>query len=319
MERPNKYLRGLTTAFAVGTAGLGLETIGQAQSESIVASKIDAGTSEQVETWKYRDNPEFDREVLGGEFTVEERAARTETIMPGIEIFHDIGLDWYRVQPGDTKESIRDTLSLLPEYTYLGGKKQQKRTIGFNIAEKSLHDVEWLPIPVEKTKLLINDEDFLVEVKQGIEELTTDECYGETAQKIIDKIGEDAFSASMLAVAKMESGEHIGSSQFSLYDATNHTFSISPYHVLDKGAGKRARHNLHKTIGQMNSPKNAVKLLVGFMAEKMNEPASIFPIDQHYEQFATQYNGADWRRMNPNYATDLDGYYQKALKKLRNE
>ncbi len=314
-ERPNKYLRGLTTAFAIGTAGLGAETIRQAQSETMTHG-VDIGTSEQMEM-KYRDNPEFDLEVLGGEFTAEERAARTEMIMPGIEIFHDIGLDYYRVQPGDTKESIQNTLSLLPEYGYLD--KQQRRTVGFNIAEQSVHDVEWLPIPVERSKLQISDEDFLTEAKKGIEELEKDECYGETARKIIEKIGEDEFSASMLAIAKMESGEHIGSNQFSLYDSTNHTFSISPYHVLDKGAGKRARHNLNKTVGQMNSPKNAVKLLVGFMAEKLDEPTSIFPINEHAEQFATQYNGANWRTMNPNYATDLAGYYQKALKKLRNE
>ena len=315
-ERPNQYLRGLVTAGALGTGVLGMRL---AESQTM-ERKADEGTSEQGEVEKYRDNPELDREVPGGEFTAEERAARTEVVMPGIEIFHDIGLDWYRVQPGDTKESIQNTLSLLPEYRYLAQEnKEQKRTIGWNIAEKSLHDVDRLPIPLRSSDRKISDEDFLVETKKGIEQLVTNECYGEMAQKIIDKIGEDEFSASMLAIAKMESGEQIGSSQFSLYDATNHTFSISPYHVLDKGAGKRARYNLHKTIGQMNSPKNAVQLVVVYLIEKLPDPLSIFPINEHAEQFATQYNGANWRQMNPNYATDLDGYYQKALKKLRNE
>jgi hypothetical protein len=311
IERPNKYLRGLTTAFALGTVGAGIETLRQ-ESPGAVISIPEENVSEQGEVRRFRDNPEFAREVLSGEFSPEERASRTEEVMPGIEIFHDIGRNFYRVQIDDTKESIGNLLSLFPEYAYLD--KQKKRTVGFNIDEKFLHDVEWLPIPLCNQDRMISDEDFLIEAKQAIDELIVDEKYGEMAQKMIDKIGEERFGATVLAIAKMESGEHIGSSEFSLYDATNKTFSVSPFHILLKGAGERARRNLNKTVGQMNSPKNAVKFVVAFMVEKMGDPTAILPLDQHYEQFATQYNGANWRKMNPNYATDLEGYYTKALK-----
>ncbi len=311
-ERPNKYVRGLVTAGALATAGLAVETMSQAAARHEVQ---DFGTSEQGEAMKYRDNPEFDLVVPGGEFTPEERAMRTETIAPGIEIFHDIGLDFYHVQLGDTKASIAAALSELPQYAYL--TKQKTRTVGFNIAEQSVHDVEWLPVPLRNADRLMTDENFLIDVRTGIEELiANDECYGEAAREIVEKIGADKFGVSLLAIAKMESGEHVGSSEFELYDAHNHTFSISPFHILNKGAGRRARKNLGKTIGQMNSLKNATQFIVGFLAEKLDDPAAVFPLDEHYELFATEYNGANWRAMNLNYAKDLDGYYRQALAKL---
>ena len=63
--------------------------------------------------------PDFFRKVENGQFSPEETVRRTEILAAGVTIFRDIGLNFYKVQVGDTLIVIRSKLSRIPEFSYL--------------------------------------------------------------------------------------------------------------------------------------------------------------------------------------------------------
>lgn len=250
----------------------------------------------------------------GGEFTPEERAERMETLEHGEVIFHDIGLDFYEMTPEDTSVlGIKAKLAKYPQYSYL--TKQNRRLVSFNVSDEDLPNVKEIPIPQKNAERRVSDEDFSRYAHRAIAELKLDPAYKAGLERILRKVSEDELVASMIAVAKQESGkEHIGDFEQHLYQANQHTFSYSYYHVLDNGAGLRARQHLEMTRGQTYHPLNASKLFLAFLIEKSQDSetklGSLFPLDQHAEAFAVFYNG---KYFKPEYTENLREYYTKAL------
>ncbi len=259
------------------------------------------------------------REVENGEFSEEERRLRTETLEHGEVIFHDIGLDFYEVVPGDTVASIKEKLTKYPQYSYL--KKQNRRLVSFNIDDKDLLDAREIPIPQKNAERIISDEDFSEYARRAIHEMKLNPEYRDGINHILKIISEKDLIASLAAIAKQESGkEHIGDFEQHLYQPTHHAFSYSYFHILDEGEGLEARQKLQLTRGQTYNPVNAAKLCLAFLIEKSgNSDAklrSILPLEKHADEFASFYNGQDWKTANPLYASNIIDYQADAREKL---
>jgi hypothetical protein len=44
---------------------------------------------------------------------------KRESLAPGVDVIRDVGLTFYVVKAGDTKEKIRNKLAKIPEFSYL--------------------------------------------------------------------------------------------------------------------------------------------------------------------------------------------------------
>ncbi len=268
----------------------------------------------KIETNPYFDsNPEYLVPVKGGEFSKEEKKHRTEVMPNGETIFHDIGLDLYKVKAGDNPGSIRESLSKYPQYAHLADQTDKMHS--FNIPPTVLQIDMWLPIPLENKDREMSDEQFARYAKQGIDDIKGHPQYGEFLKEVIAKIGERDLIATLIAVAKQESGgKPLGQFEMHRWEKKYKAFSFSMLHILmeKNGPGLSARHNLDMTQGQTYHPRNAAKLFIGYLVEKTNDPLRLFPIDQHYEKFASFYNGSDWESTNGDYVVNVTRYYKEA-------
>ncbi|MFA5947019.1 MAG: hypothetical protein WC813_03260 [Patescibacteria group bacterium] len=311
-QREKTRLAAVAGALAVGTVGDEPIPVHHRKIEVIV---------EEPELNPVFDRPEF-FERGRGRLTKEEQPDRIKELPNGEVVFKDTGLTFYKVEPGDTISEIRERLSRYPEYSHL--KSQKVKLESFNIPPLELKAGMWLPIPMENADRLLTDEEFERYAKLAVKDMSENEGpYHKSVEKILRKISPDELVASLEAVAKQESGgKPIGQFEFHRYEPSHDTFSYSLFHVLMEGPGLEARRNLDLTEGQTYHPQNAVELMVGFLVEKGEEidvnPASLFPLDKgnHAEKFARFYNGAGWKRTNPDYTKDLLGYYKEALENL---
>jgi len=259
------------------------------------------------------------RKVEHGEFSKEEQRLRTQVLENGEVIFHDIGLDFYQVEPGDTVASIKDKLTKYPQYSYL--TKQNRRLVSFNIDDKDLQDAGEIPIPQKNAERIISDEDFSKYVRQAIHEMKQNPEYQDGVNHILKIISEKDLIVLLTAIAKQESGkEHIGDFEQHLYQPAHHAFSYSYFHILDEGKGLEARRKLQLTKGQTYNPVNGAKLCLAFILEKSgNSDAklrSILPLEKHADEFADFYNGRDWKTFNPLYASNIVDYQADIREKL---
>ncbi len=276
--------------------------------------KKEIGESVSVSSNPFFDNnPDYFSPIIDGEFSIKERESRTKRLPNGEEIFSDIGLDFYHVVTGDTLEEIRKRLCYYQKYAYL--KHQTGKLNSFNIPDTELKAGMWLPVPLERKDRQLGDAEFAGYAVRAIDEILLHTKYGPVVADIILKIGESNLVATLIAVAKQESGGlPLGQFELHRWEKKYQAFSYSMFHILmnQGGAGLKARHDLGLTEGQTYHPSNAVKLYIGFMVEKTKDPVSFFPIDQHGSQFAKFYNGSKWETTNPNYVTDITGYYKDA-------
>ena len=268
----------------------------------------------KIESNPYFDgNPEYLVPVEGGVFSAREKKKRTETMPNGELIFHDIGLDFYKVKKGDNPSTIREKLSKYPQYAHL--KDQTDKMHSFNIPSTVLQVDMWLPIPLENKDREMSDEQFAGYAKQGIDDIKEHPKYGKFVKEVIAKIGESDLIATLIAIAKQESGgKPLGQFEMHRWEKRYKAFSFSMLHILmeRRGPGLEARHKLDMTEGQTYHPSNATKLFIGYMVEKTNNPIKLFPINEHYEKFASFYNGSDWKNTNKDYVVNITKYYKEA-------
>ena len=267
----------------------------------------------------FDNNPDFFKPINHGTFSDSEKQQRTERLPNGALIFHDIGLDFYKVKPGDSIGKIKHKLTEYAEYAYLNN--QRRKIISFNIPDTEVPAGDWIPIPLENKDRHVSDLQFAEYSRQALLEILDDPKYASDVADILDKISISELQASMIAIAKQESSNSarspIGTFGYHKYEPKYHSFSYGPMHILMSGDGLTARHNLNMSEGQVNHPKNAVKLFLAFMVEKSHgRPEKFFPLDQHAESFATFYNGKYWKSSNPNYADNIGEYYKDAMSKL---
>lgn len=267
----------------------------------------------------FDENPDYFKTFTkNGEFSELERQKRTNRLKNGAVIFKDVGLSFYQVQKGDNISEIRRNLLELPQYAYI--KDQKVKLESFNIPAKELRLGMWLPIPLENEDRHVTDEQFARYATLAVREMRKNPDYGEYLNKILQEITERELIATMVAVAKQESGgKPIGQFELHRWERAYRAFSFSIFHILMEkyrgveGPGLEARKKLNLTEGQVYHPQNAVKLFIGYLKEKGAKPEQYFPVVKHAASFASMYNGRGWRKKNPRYVKNVTSYYQKAL------
>lgn len=263
-------------------------------------------------------NAEFDKKYENGEFTKDEKAKRTVWLDKDVMIFRDVNLNFYKVQKGDTVTKIRDKLARFKEFAYLDCLNLYNSLSSFNIQSVDLTDGAWIPIPLPEKQRSFSEKDFLIDCEAAVVELKKDENYGEFIDAILAKVSLEELTATMFAVAKVESGgKPLGQFAFHRYEPGHKQFSYTIFHILNEHAGLRARKNLKLTLGQANHPKNAAKLFLAYLIEKFQKKKDkillAFPLKENAEYFATYYNGAGWKVDNKGYPDKLRKYYAMAF------
>ena len=250
--------------------------------------------------WKTED-PTFFQRHEKGEYTAAERAARRRVLPNGEKLLIDAGIAFYLVEKGDTIFDIKRKLAQYDDFKYL--TKQKAKIKSFNIPPNALQPGMWIPIPLEEKERVLAEEKFVEYAGAAIDEMKQDARYGRFIDQMLETISEDELLATMLAVAKQESGgAPLGQFEFHRYEKHHRAFSFSLFHVLMKGAGLEARRNLDLTEGQLYHPKNAAKLFLAFLFEKMNAAGlsdtaleakikKLFPISKNAHNFSVFYNG----------------------------
>lgn len=273
----------------------------------------------QTEVKPIFQNPEFFLYHKDGEFSEEEKKMRWVSIDGVGQVFHDVGLDFYFVENEESLDDIKEKLE--PIYPYL--KKQKGKINAFNISAKWVTPGMMLPIPVERGERQITDQEFLRFGYEALDELVASSEYGAFVQMLRNHISDEKIVTTLLAIAKQESGgKPIGQFELHRYEPKKEVFSYSIFHILMTGPGETARKNFGMTIGQTYHPRNAVKLFFGFVVEKIfghrdrsrddvvkKAEEKFLKVFELQEDFADFYNGKGWRTMNPNYLSEVQGYY----------
>lgn len=247
-----------------------------------------------------------------GKFSAEESGFRIKNLGQGITIRMDIGLVFYKVVAGDTINGIKEKLGKFSEFAYLKTLSRVK-ILSFNIPPKLLQLGMWIPLPSSPdTKEELSDAAFIKYCYQAIDELKKDKIYGLKMTALELAAGKGAIIPAMMTIAKVESGGKLGKFADRRYENGHKVFSYTLFHILMDGAGLKARCNLGMTEGQTLHPKNSAKLFLAFLFEKSGKTgvAKYFPLNKHFEDFATFYNG-NWRGRKPSYPDQLRQYYPK--------
>lgn len=237
---------------------------------------------------------DYSKPYPNGEFSDAEKAFRTQRLEEGLIVRYDVGLNFYRVQPGDNLDGIKDKLSKYENFSYLKNLPKGKIKT-FNISAGVLKPGMWLALPPQKSPVEgLTDAKFIENCRDAIKEIQSNPIYGRFVVDLLRRTTEDQVVAMMLACAKTESGSG-RLDQFALfrYQAGSHKcYSYTLFHILMDGAGLKARQNLGMTEGQTLEPKNSAKLFLAFMIEKAPDTfQKLFPLDGNTKKFATFYNG----------------------------
>lgn len=262
--------------------------------------------SEDVAINMMKSEDDYFKSFEKGEFSASEKRLRTEVLGSGITIFRDIGLVFYKVVAGDTIGGIKEKLGKLPEFAYLKTLSSVKIK-SFNIPPKLLQLGMWIPLPpAPGVKEELTESDFTKYCGQAIDDLKKDKIYGSKLTDLEVSVGRGKIIDAMITVAKAESGGVLGKFADRRYENGHKVFSYTLFHILMDGAGLRARRNLGMTAGQTLHPKNSAKLFLAFLFEKAgkNGVAQYFPLDEHFESFATFYNG-NWQERKPPLYPDI--------------
>jgi len=285
-------------------------------SESKDETDISLPRSTRNDFWDGHD--EYFKEIPNGKFNKEEYESRLKKLSNGETIFEDIGaLVFYRVEEGDTTSKIREKLSKYKRFKYLKTSSREKIK-SFNIPRRSLEAGMLIPIPLAEKDRLVTDGQFVNYCNEAIDEMVVDATYGKMVKRIIEKTSKQEILKVMLAVVKQESGgKPIGQFELHRWEPGQKAFSFSLFHVLMTGPGMKARQKLNMTEGQVYHPKNGAKLFLAFLCEKSKKgnssnPERFFPLIDHLESFARFYNGANWKRVNPNYIHNIKRFYGDA-------
>lgn len=252
-------------------------------------------------------NQHFDQEIKGGEFSMQQLCFRDQVLGNGVEIRRDIGLNLYKVQPGDTLSKIRKKLQAFEEFKYLENLNVSGIN-SFNINPKYLQIGMLIPIPPKDSPSKhLTEAGFKSDCGTAIEEMKKNEIYGEKLKNLLSKISLDELRNLMVAVAKSECGGKLGAFATFRYEKNHKVFSYSVFHILMEGAGLSARRNLNLTEGQLEHPRNAAKVFLAFLFEKAGKKGleRFFPIKDHFENFASFYNG-NWQLAEEKANDEID-------------
>lgn len=254
---------------------------------------------------------EWRKYIRGGRFTTGERQQQTETLAGGEKVFHDIGLDFYYVQRGDSRIKIRNRLKEYEEYAYLSEVNPSNRISGFNIGSSDLRAGEPIPIPLEREQRKLEDEQLLKYILLAIEDILRDgpEEYRKKVQAFIDAHGEEELMLSAFAVGRHEAGSnYAGEYALHRHEHKYNSYSYSHFHVLMRDWGLRARKKLGITEGQMMHPVNGAKVFLGFLLEKGGVWETLPIKDDTIVEFAKLYNGSAHRKNA--YTQRIEGYLE---------
>lgn len=291
--------------------------------------------------WSIKSNPEYFHKFPNG--NMPDAFRRKNAVIDKKTKTHlvdDHGLFFYKVQKGDNLWKITDKIvALNPEdFAYLEGiqdgrsskkpwERQKAKINGFNIPAGKIQAGMWLPVPWEREDREVSEKLLLNYATIAIEQMRHHARYGPYTNVLISKIGKWNLIALMLSTAKQESGwRPIGKYEFHRWEAHQSSFSFSLFHVLMKWPWIKARKHLEMTEWQTYHPVNACKLFLGFIIEKILERGekwflkwvdAIAPLATgDFTNYATFYNGKAWRRTNPHYVSNMQGYFTSAKKLL---
>jgi len=150
-----------------------------------------------------------------------------------------------------------------------------------------------------------------------------DATYGEKIKKLLKNVSEKEIISLALATAKKESWYNpIWNLSLTRYENWHKTFSYSYFHILMEWAWNKSIKKLNFTKWEIMYPKNAMKLFLWFLIEKMSTKLkNYFPIEKHWVSYAKSYN---WSNVNlRNYLYDDNNgiikHYNVSLKFLNSK
>ena len=294
--------------------------------------KPDIPFKNQSETeWDKWNKNQVDKIYLNGRVPKKNRVKEG-----GREFLLDEGQSFVLAQKNDTPRRILDSVRRLTprgrDFSYLDPNASKYKSI--NIPANQVRESQWIPIPLKEEDRVLTNEQFLNYASTAIDEFllpknSRDLAYSKEVTAMVEKIGKEEIMCWAMAIAKQESGgAPLGQFVFHRWEKSHKAFSHSIFHVLMKGVGLKARENLGMTLGQMNHPKNAVKLFIAFMIEKHREmrpnTSSENTADflqnkyNNLESFVVFYNGANWKKVNPDYLKNITKYRKEAEKTIKN-
>jgi len=265
---------------------------------------------------------EYFKPYSNGKFPQAEFDKNRTVLAKGVEIYKDMDLIFYKVQPGDSIFTIKAKLRKhkdRPEFKHLRWKRS--RLTGFNIPAKNVEKGTWIPLPTPSKHRILTDEQFLNYAYEAIEDMEQDSTYGKYISRMMETVPKRDLMSLMLAVAKQESGgKPLGQFEWHAFEKHHHVFSYSLFHVLMKGVGLEVRRDLNMTQGQTYHPRNAARLFLAFIIHKTgnDKPEDLFPMStDHMEDFASLYNG-NWQKYNPEYPINVMKYFEEAQNLMYN-
>lgn len=210
-----------------------------------------------------------------------------------MQFYTDCETTFYKVKSGDSLGAIRKKISKIKGFEYLKDLNDYG-LLSFNMIPETLLAGKWIPLPTEKKERIINDEQLFYYINEGFQEMKTHPEYGKQVKETLEKVTEKQFIASLMAIAKQEAGSKpVGNFVLHKWESAKHNrcFSYSIFHILNKGNGLTARKNLNMTLGQTYHPKNATKLAIAYLCEKVNNLT--------YPQKLTKYIPIQGNKENP--------------------
>jgi hypothetical protein len=280
-------------------------------------------------------NPDFfDKSIIS-------KPLKRETLAPGVDVIRDVGLTFYIVKRGDTKDKIREKLQKTPEFSYLSRPEYDNKIKSFNVPGKIVENKSnakeynnnfYIPIPLSSDVRTFSLQDFAFYARQGIYDIKDHPIYASKITQLLGQCSEDELVAAMVAFARSETaGEYtsftspIGDTEFHRWEEHMKAFSFSPYHILmEKNAdGKtdgpwlKARKDLWFTEWQCYHPRNATALFLAYWCNKVGNKSmsDYFPITpENISKVSSTYNwDANYAiKLEPNYLHSLDVLWVKS-------
>jgi hypothetical protein len=214
-----------------------------------VADRIHSDTAENVielseavsnDFWDL--NPDFfDKSIIS-------QPLKRETLAPGVDVIRDVGLTFYVVKSGDTKDKIRHKLSKIPEFSYLSQSEYDNKIQSFNVPgmivenkanAKGYNNNFYIPIPLNSEVRIFSLQDFAFYARQGINDIKDHPIYASKIAQLLRQCSEDELVAAMVAFARSETAAEyasftspIGDTEFHRWEEHMKAFSFTPYHIL---------------------------------------------------------------------------------------
>lgn len=233
----------------------------------------------------------------------------TSNVMNKVENYKNIKLrkDWaltfYKVEPGDTINSIRNKISKLKWYEYLCRSEyditSERNIRWFNIPSNQLKAGIEIPLPIDSNKRVIPKSHFKVLAKMAINLMEKDKTYWESVKKIKKSVWIDKMAKIMVWFAQQES--KLWEFELHRWEESKQDFSYWYFHILfNKGyPGEKAAKNMNITKWTSCTPLKSCKLFIWYCCERAKEikkdPEFFFNINNETDAKTVwkKYNGSN--------------------------